>query len=511
MARLRRKGISPFVKFLLFAIVFGGIAVLYLKFKDQIAPKGKGTTTVAVEKIKGVKPIKVCVVTWGGYAGGQYYNGGFEASTRSRYYQEKGILVQFVVIDDYQASRDAWKAGEVDLLWNTADAFPVEAGNMAPYKPKIVFQADWSRGGDVVVATRQIKSVADLRGGKVAVAFGTPSHTFLLWMLQAGGMDYQDIQPIEAPSAIDAATYFKAGRVDAAVVWSPDDQDCLSKVSGSHILKSTKDASNIIADIFYAKEDFIKTHQKELKALVEGWLIGAAEINSDPEAKEEAVKILAVGLNQPEEFIRTAINNVRLCTYGDNVNFFNLHGDYTGVTGEDLYTKTGELYRQINMVTSDLPAWRLVTDTSILRSINLSGPMQAAEVTKKFTKVTREIASAPAFSTKALTVNFQTGSAVLDENSKTIIDIGFTDIAKTFANSRIRIEGNTDNTGSYEVNRALSLRRAKAVANYLVEEYGFDPNRFVIVGNGPDKPIADNSTDGGRAKNRRTDFQLLSE
>ena len=63
--------------------------------------------------------------------------------------------------------------------------------------------------------------------------------------------------------------------------------------------------------------------------------------------------------------------------------------------------------------------------------------------------------------------------------------------------------------GSREANVRLSWQRANAVANYLVAKYSFDRNRFVIVGNGPDKPVADNATEEGRSKNRRTDFALL--
>ncbi|MEL6359089.1 MAG: OmpA family protein, partial [Bacteroidota bacterium] len=79
------------------------------------------------------------------------------------------------------------------------------------------------------------------------------------------------------------------------------------------------------------------------------------------------------------------------------------------------------------------------------------------------------------------------------------------------AGSRIRVEGNTDNTGSRATNVDLSRRRAQSVVAYLVREYNFDPNRFVVVGNGPDNPVANNSSAGGRAANRRTDFALIRE
>ena len=75
----------------------------------------------------------------------------------------------------------------------------------------------------------------------------------------------------------------------------------------------------------------------------------------------------------------------------------------------------------------------------------------------------------------------------------------------------MRIEGNTDNVGSEASNKLLSERRAQAVADYLATEHNLPRNKFVIVGNGSTKPVADNDTEKGRAKNRRTDFQLLAE
>ncbi len=456
------------------------------------------------------QPVRVCVVTWGGYAGGQYFNGGFKPSKESRFTKKYGIDVEFKVIDDYDASRNAFKSGQVDLVWTTADSFGTEAGGLAEFKPKVVFQADWSRGGDAIVARREIKSVADLRGRKVSVAFGTPSHSFLLWLLHAGGLKYQEVGIVQVPSAIDSAKYFKSGQVDAAVVWSPDDEDCVTSVPGAHVLKSTRDASNIIADVFYAREEWVLAHSKELKTLVEGWLTGNAELNADPAARDKAAQILAAGYNQPVEFMKKAIDNTRLVTYGDNVNFFNLNGSFSGVKGEELYTKTGALYQEIGYV-QDVPNWRSVVDTTALRSItSLTEPIHAVEGVTKFDQPPAVLASASAVATKRITVNFASGSAVLDDENKSVVDRELADVAKLFSKSPVRVEGNTDNVGNRNLNMSLSKRRAQAVADYLVTQYHFDPHRFFTLGNGPDNPIADNGTDEGRRKNRRTDFELLN-
>jgi hypothetical protein len=75
--------------------------------------------------------------------------------------------------------------------------------------------------------------------------------------------------------------------------------------------------------------------------------------------------------------------------------------------------------------------------------------------------------------------------------------------------SYLRVSGNTDNVGSRDANVRLSRVRAEAVAQYLMTK-GFERNKFDVVGNGPDKPVAGNDSDGGRAKNRRTDFEVIA-
>lgn len=73
---------------------------------------------------------------------------------------------------------------------------------------------------------------------------------------------------------------------------------------------------------------------------------------------------------------------------------------------------------------------------------------------------------------------------------------------------RIQVSGHTDNTGSADHNKQLSLRRATSVYNYLVKR-GINAARVKYQGYGADMPIADNGTDEGRQLNRRIDFSIL--
>ena len=74
--------------------------------------------------------------------------------------------------------------------------------------------------------------------------------------------------------------------------------------------------------------------------------------------------------------------------------------------------------------------------------------------------------------------------------------------------SHIRVYGHTDIVGSSEVNQALSAKRARVVADYL-EEKGIDASRITAEGLSFTRPIADNSTEEGRAKNRRVEIYVI--
>lgn len=71
----------------------------------------------------------------------------------------------------------------------------------------------------------------------------------------------------------------------------------------------------------------------------------------------------------------------------------------------------------------------------------------------------------------------------------------------------VTIVGHTDSVGSEAYNEQLSMRRANAVKNYLLDQ-GVDPSLVSTSGMGESQPVADNSTDAGRAQNRRVEITI---
>lgn len=517
MAEQMKVGVKVVLAILVTAVLFGGLYLLKgnKNVLDKILPKGKTVGHAMTEEAKkaaksGTEVIRCGINTWGGYAPGVYYNNGLAATTNSRYYQD-GVLVEFVKIEDISVMREAWKAGEIDVMGlATTDSLPTEIASLMDIKPKQIIQTDYSRGGDAVVVVKGINSVKDFRGKKIAVALGSPSHSLLLLALQAGEVDYSNVTIVGTDSGIAAAKLFKDKAVDIAVVWSPDDEDCIAAIPGSKVLFNTKKATNAIADVLIVKEDVLNKKKDALKKFVNGWLIAAGEINSNRQAKQQAAQIFATNFGVDDKMATLMIDNARLSTFGDNMQFFGLASG--GVKGEEIYNKMTRLFGAINLAPANVPSWRSIVDTSILSSLSLAGPANAAEGTVRFAAPTAEEYKKTAFAQKKVQVQYAFNSDRLTEDGKTTIDVEFSNTAKEFRAVRVRIEGNTDSVGTQAYNKALSLRRAKSVADYLVNKYGFDKNRFVILGHGSDNPVPgceDNKNEECRAKNRRTEFFLL--
>jgi len=76
--------------------------------------------------------------------------------------------------------------------------------------------------------------------------------------------------------------------------------------------------------------------------------------------------------------------------------------------------------------------------------------------------------------------------------------------------TKLYIQGHTDNTGARELNESLSLRRAQSVATFLSGK-GMNSERFTVEGKAWDEPVASNETVEGRAQNRRVEIYITAD
>jgi len=106
-------------------------------------------------------------------------------------------------------------------------------------------------------------------------------------------------------------------------------------------------------------------------------------------------------------------------------------------------------------------------------------------------------------------INFETNSSELNQQSKNII-LEFAAFLKENSGVNVSIQGHTDNVGDAASNMKLSVERAAAVKQFLLEQ-SVAGERLDSKGFGMNKPVASNKSEAGRAKNRRTEFVILSK
>ncbi|MDX8412296.1 MAG: OmpA family protein [Mariprofundaceae bacterium] len=106
-------------------------------------------------------------------------------------------------------------------------------------------------------------------------------------------------------------------------------------------------------------------------------------------------------------------------------------------------------------------------------------------------------------------VNFEVNSTELTPSSLTTLDKVVNTLTRR-TDIRVEVSAHTDSTGSGAYNLKLSERRAASALRYLVE-HGVDPAQLEAKGYGEARPIDDNATKAGRAKNRRVELHVLNE
>jgi outer membrane protein OmpA-like peptidoglycan-associated protein/ABC-type taurine transport system substrate-binding protein len=479
---------------------------------DPERGKGSEGVTPASNNLGGGKidrPLVVAINTWAGHSPGIVFNNGMDPNPGSSYKRKYGLDVKFVLLEDPAAKLAALRSGSVDIMWDTVDNWAREASILAEQsqKAKSVIMQDWSRGGDGIVSLTSINSIEDLKGHKIACTQFTPSHFLLLYLLAQSGLSPEDRAAVErdiifSQDAPAAAAAFKAKQVDAAVTWEPDLSGAVAaRGAEAHILVSTTAATNIIADTLVARQDIIDRYPDTVRDFVHGWLEGIDMIKNDPQG---SYALVGKALKLDSDTVSGMLSGLKLTPYADNAQFYGLTGGKAHF--DTLFDTAFVIWRKKGLVTRAVEAkdW---DDPRFLQALAADYPGQKVEEPKLAAKAPSE--KDRAIINKQIQIHFTPGSDEIMAGSYIVLD-SLGETMTSFGNTYLRVEGNTDATGSQKTNLTLSEKRALAVKNYILKSFpNVDSARFQTIGHGSSNPVADNATETGRQLNRRTDIKVV--
>ena len=475
-------------------------------------------------------PINV----WPGWAPIIVANNGLMANDNSLFYKQYGFYLNLSIVDDPVKARDLFASGHTEILWGTLDMialFAPELSKDSRTAPIICQQIDFSNGGDGIVARNGIKSINDFRmmngiKKRVCLAQNSPSHYFFMTLLLNASIDPADVDfrwTADAPSA--AKLFVQDSKFDAFVGWSPDIYTVSESIPGTRIVVSSASANHVVADVWAVRNDFYRDNPVVVKNLVDGIFQGMEMVRKDPAA---AAKALSVAYNLPLESCKAmvgadggiATGDAHLTNYRENYNFFlnpNNPANFEGI-----WNRASAIYQSLGSIDTIIPAAR-VKDNRLISSLadkykestDLSQPVFNPNMVIKNLE-----AGEGQILTKSVSIRFPAGKWNVDTNYDMNIATSLVQIAElagSFGNAYIVIEGNTDGSQKGIVPadpiRKLSYDRAESVKQAIIERYPtLNPNQFKTVGNGWDKPVAgctDSTNPEHNKKNRRTEIKIF--
>lgn len=458
---------------------------------------------------------------WAGWAPIFFANGGTEPNPDSLFFEKYGFKVAIKIIDSPAASIQAFASGDIHATAWTLDMIPLFYEQLAADSralPRAFLQVDWSNGGDGVVARDTIQSIGDLKGKKIALAQHSPSHYLILNLLINAGLQPSDVDFRFTEDAFQAAAAFNAERSLAACVsWAPDIYQ-LSEVRGNKLLVSTATANKLIADVMFARADFVRDNPEVIDGLVRGFFDAIEELKT--EANKDAVAaIMAKAYGLPLEDARGMLGDAHWTNFAENREFFLNQNNPTNFeryweTASILYLKLGSI--------SNAVRFDQVMDFTFIRKLESVEPYASSRDEYGVTFTPRGVAAIQAESTEILTnvqrIHFFPNSFDLfyKKPDGTLYDPTVTKVleevgrlAGQFGMARITIEGHTDASMRgrvpLEAVRELSLNRANAVKQELVRRFDFQPNQFSVDGVGWNTELEP----GNHALNRRVEIKVF--
>jgi len=314
----------------------------------------------------------------------------------------------------------------------------------------------------------------------------------------------------------------KKACVDGVVTWTPGDVNVAQKRGGLVSIVSTREYSSQMPNVIIGIDKWMKNNRPLVENMLSGFFAGGDAVRGNDQAFQRGAQISAAVYREADaaywkkyfnvvterdkqgltvELGGSAVNNL-----ADNLHLFGLTPG-----SQNLFAATYRVFGDIvvqqypELVPKYYPVEQIL-DTSYVQGLSTrEAPKMAAavptfEAEQKLTNVV---------SRKAWQIQFDTGKATITDGSARDLDQLLRDLLVASA-AVVEVHGHTDAAGVPEANMRLSEERAFAVKAWLEQKapVNFPQGRVRVFAHGQTNPVAPNSTEPGRAQNRRVEIVI---
>jgi len=318
--------------------------------------------------------------------------------------------------------------------------------------------------------------------------------------------------------------------VQGVVTWTPGDVNLAKGKGGLVRLLSTKENVYQMPAVIVGIHKWNVSHAKQIQNMLAGIFEGSDQVRTRPEALNKAGQIsFAVYADQtPGYWVKyykgvverdkqgqpVPLGGSRVANLADNLVLFGL-AEGTGGIGASLWKATYEGFgtiakQQYPRLVPAFPSAEQAANTQFLQALaSEAQPNETSNATLETFDETTSIEKVNVVAQRNWSIQFDTGRATFTPQAEQTLNTLYQQLIVGGA-LQVEIDGHTDNVGNPSANQALSEARARAVEMWLTSRAGklFPQNRITVKGFGDTQPIASNTTEFGRAQNRRVTIVL---
>ena len=291
------------------------------------------------------EPLKIGYSDWPGWVA-------WQVAIDKNWFKEAGVDVKFEWFD-YSASMDAFAAGKLDaVLMTNGDALVTGAGGA---RSAMILITDYSNGNDMIVAKPGIKSLADLKGKKVAVEVGLVEHLLLRAGMKKAGMAASDIDVVNAKT--NEMPQMLASKDIAAVgAWEPIAGQARKAAPGAKPIFTSADEPGLIYDVLAVNPARVKARRPEWQKVVQLWDRVVAYIE-DPKTQPDAVKIMAARSGVSAAEYLPLLKGTKLLSLEEGRKVYVKATGYQSLYGSTEIANTFNWYNKVYGLSQNVPSY----------------------------------------------------------------------------------------------------------------------------------------------------------
>jgi outer membrane protein OmpA-like peptidoglycan-associated protein len=425
------------------------------------------------------------------------------------------------------------------------------------YQAKVVGSAGYSRGEDKFMGLPAWKqNPAASRGGLVAGYLRDGDWNIAMKWLGDNGLcnnpDEKTYDPgclnwVAASDYIDAAEKYVAGYcetrpvvnrgqatgerrkvcVDGVVTWTPGDVTIAQKKGGLVSIVSTKEYSSQMPNTIIGIDKWMRDNRDTVEGMLSAIFQGSAQVKGNREAFRRGAEISAgvydesgadadywqkyfsVVTERDRQGLDVELGGSSVNTLADNLLLYGLVPGSSNLFGATYKVFGDIVVAQYPDLVPDYPPVDEILDTSYVEAIaKREAPSQTAVAAAQPT-FERNAPVSEVVSRRAWQINFDSGRSTFTGSAERELQQLLNDLLVA-GGTAVEIHGHTDNVGNPQSNMNLSEERAFAVKQWLERQspVNFPEGRIRIFAHGQENPVAPNSSDEGRARNRRVEIVL---